>query len=89
METHLSHHVKIMGTIGVVSLFQLVKGPFSALWADRVEQENLEKAQENIQLMELQLHQHEPEEVHEAGEVSEPLEVQHVHVVQVEVHQVA
>lgn len=88
METHLSHHVKNMGTLGVISLFLLVKGPFSALWADRVEQENLEKAQENLQLMELQLHQHEPEEVHEAAEVNEPLEGQ-VHVLQIEVHQVA
>ena len=64
LETHLSHHVKSLSMSGVTLLFFLVKGPLWAIWAKRVEQENLTRAQENLQLMDIQLHHlHQPNEI--------------------------
>ena len=57
-DVHMSHHVKFLSENWVVSLFLIFNGPLSALWAYRVEQDNLKKAQENLEMMDIQLSAH-------------------------------
>ena len=62
LDTHLNAHVESLSIVGVGLLILLVKGPWVTIWADRVEQENMRKEQENLQLMDIEIHQkaHEP-----------------------------